>query len=160
MPPIRIIPAGSPDQITHAKSLMLEYRDSISTPLCFQGFDTEMASLPGRYAPPTGVLLLALDGAMPVGCIALREIDPGPRGRTCEMKRLFVRPTHRAAGLGRALCEELITRAKTMNYAAMRLDTDTAMTSAQRLYESLGFKDIPKYNNDPIPDTRFFELTL
>ena len=157
---IQIIPAVTGDHIAHARSLMIEYRDSISTPLCFQGFDAEMLSLPGRYAGPTGSLLLALDAATPVGCIALREIGSGPLGRICEMKRLFVRPTHRRTGLGRRLASEIINEGRRLGYAAMRLDTDKAMAAAQGLYESLGFIPIDKYNDDPIPDTLFFELRL
>lgn len=140
---------------------MVEYRDSISTSLVSQNFDAEMAGLPGRYAAPGGCILLAVtpeDG--PVGCIALREIAPGPLGRTCEMKRLYVKPSHRRFGVGRAMCRELISRARSLGYAAMRLDTDSAMTPAVTLYRSLGFRPISKYNDDPIPDTLFFELDL
>jgi ribosomal protein S18 acetylase RimI-like enzyme len=157
---VRIIPATGGDHIAHARSLMIEYRDSISTPLCFQGFDAEMATLPGRYAPPSGSLLLAVDGAMPAGCVALREIPAGPLGPTCEMKRLFVRPTHRGIGLGRRLADAIIAEGRRLGYRAMRLDTDRAMAAAQGLYESLGFRRIEKYNDDPIPDTLFFELRL
>ncbi len=161
MPAVHIIPATSADLVTHAKSLMLEYRDSISTPLCFQGFDAEMDALPGKYAPPTGSLLLARDGMMPVGCVALREITPAsPLGRTCEMKRLYVRPTHRGTGVGRMLADAIIDEGRRLGYAAMRLDTDTSMAAAMGLYESLGFREIEKYNNDPIPDTKFYELRL
>ena len=159
--PFVIVDALTPERIDAARDLMIEYRDSISTPLCFQGFDAEMQALPGRYVAPTGCIFLAstpADGY--VACIALREIDPGPLGRTCEMKRLYVRPTHRGLGLGRAMCEQLISRAVTLGYDAMRLDTDSYMKEAIGLYRSLGFRPIPKYNNDPIPDTLFFELSL
>jgi GNAT superfamily N-acetyltransferase len=159
--PFLVVDAQSPELVGAARTLMIEYRDSIRTPLCFQGFDAEMDALPGRYAPPTGAMLLAVspvDG--PVGCIALREIEAGGLGRTCEMKRMYVRPPFRAKGVGRALCNEIIRRGKAMGYQAMRLDTDSDMLPAQRLYQSLGFKPIPKYNNDPIPDTLFFELDL
>lgn len=140
---------------------MIEYRDSISTSLVSQNFDAEMASLPGRYSPPSGCILLAVTPEeIPVGCIALRELDPGPSGRICEMKRLYVRPSHRRFGVGRAMCRELIARARSLGYAAMRLDTDSAMTPAVTLYRSLGFRPIAKYNDDPIPDTLFFELAL
>jgi ribosomal protein S18 acetylase RimI-like enzyme len=159
--PFVIVDAVSPERVAVARALMIEYRDSISTPLCFQGFDAEMVALPGRYAAPTGCILLAstpADGD--VACIALREIAQGPLGRTCEMKRLFVRPSHRGLGIGRAMCEHLISRAVTLGYAAMRLDTDSYMKEAIGLYRSLGFRPIAKYNDDPIPDTLFFELEL
>lgn len=157
-----IVEARSPADVAAARRLMIEYRDSISTPLCFQGFDAEMATLPGRYAPPTGVLLLAVEAASrtPAGCIALREIDAAPFGRVCEMKRLYVAPGSRNSGLGRLLAEMLLIRARNLGYAAMRLDTDADMVPAQRLYESLGFRPTAKYNNDPIPGTLFYEMRL
>lgn len=160
--PFLIVDAASdPVRIDAARSLMIEYRDSIATSLVSQNFDAEMAGLPGRYSPPTGCILLAVtpEGG-PVGCIALREIDPSPLGRTCEMKRLYVKPSHRRFGVGKAMCLELIARARSLAYAAMRLDTDSAMTPAVTLYRSLGFQAIAKYNDDPIPDTLFFELAL
>jgi len=159
MPRVSILHAQSPEEIAAARSLMIEYRDSISTPLCFQNFDAEMAGLPGRYAPPSGRMFLAMFDDDPVGCIALREI-PGDKGRTCEMKRLYVQPSYRGLGLGRQLCDVLIDAAKELRYAAMRLDTDSEMAAAQGLYASLGFAPIAKYNDDPIPDTLFFELML
>lgn len=157
-----IVEALSPADVATARGLMIEYRDSISTPLCFQGFDAEMATLPGRYAPPTGIILLAIEAASgsPAGCIALREIDAAPFGRVCEMKRLYVAPGFRKFGLGRLLAEMLLIRAGNLGYAAMRLDTDADMLPAQRLYESLGFRPTAKYNNDPIPGTLFYEIRL
>lgn len=186
-------------ELAAARSLMIEYRDSISTPLCFQNFDAEMLALPGKYTPPRGCILLAevantanganaailadapnapnapnAAGALhapstsplahasatPRGVIALRELDPSSTRPICEMKRLYVQPHARRHGLARALCTALIEFAKAANYAAMRLDTDEYMRPAQALYHSLGFTPIPKYNDDPIPNTLFYELNL
>jgi len=140
---------------------MIEYRDSISTSLVSQGFDAEMAALPGRYAAPTGCIMLAVvPGEGPVGCIALREIEAGSLGRTCEMKRLYVKPAFRGRRIAKAMSRQLILRAVTLGYDAMRLDTDSDMKEAIGLYTGLGFKPIPKYNDDDIPGTLFFELDL
>src|SRR4051812_16735437 len=105
---IALTPGPNAPHLRAAESLMREDAASLDFSLCFQGFEEEMAALPGRYAPPRGRLLLAKDGSEPVGCVALREIAPG----TCEMKRLYVRPSHRGTGLGRRLAEATIAEAR------------------------------------------------
>jgi putative acetyltransferase len=153
---IRIVAAESPEQFDRVRSLFLEYAAGLNFSLCFQGFDAELAALPGRYAPPTGRLYLAMDLGEPVGCIALRQIGPG----ICEMKRLYLRPSHRGQGLGRLLAEQLIADASAIGYDAMRLDTSASMHAANGLYKSLGFTPIERYNNDHLEDTVFMELRL
>ena len=122
-------------------------------------FEEELASLPGKYGPPRGQLLLAtLDGA-PVGCVALREIDSG----SCEMKRMFVYPQHHGKGVGRALAEAIIKEARDLGYRAMRLDTSVRQAEANTLYQRLGFQTIEPYYELP-EDVRnwlvFMELKL
>ena len=138
--------------IEEVRALVREYAASLPFALDFQDFDRELNELPGDYAPPKGALLLAR-GA---GCVALRPID----GSTCEMKRLYVRPSARGTGLGRRLAEAAITEARTLGYKRMRLDTVPGMDSAQSLYERLGFEDIAPYRSNPIPGARFLELQL
>jgi putative acetyltransferase len=122
----------------------------------FQGFDAELAELPGRYAPPSGRILLAhVDGEV-AGCIAMRSTDD----RTCEMKRLFVRARFHGQGLGRRLAVTIIEEARRVRYEAMRVDTVPSMKAAIALYESLGFRDIAPYTGNPIEGTRFLELVL
>src|ERR1043166_8231902 len=82
-----IIEASAPDHLSTVRELFVEYANSIAVDLCFQDFDRELVELPGRYAPPTGSLLLALDGTTAAGCVGLRKIGDG----ICEMKRLYVR---------------------------------------------------------------------
>jgi GNAT superfamily N-acetyltransferase len=138
--------------IEEVRALVREYAASLPFALDFQDFDRELNELPGDYAPPQGALLLAR-GA---GCVALRPIDE----TTCEMKRLYVRPSARGTGLGRRLAEAAITEARTLGYKRMRLDTVPGMDSAQSLYEQLGFEDIAPYRSNPIPGARFLELQL
>lgn len=142
--------------LSTARVLFREYADEIEVDLCFQDFDRELAGLPGRYAPPTGRLILAFEGSEPAGCIALRAIGDG----ICEMKRLYVRPSFRRQSLGRRLAEAILAAACGEKYKFMRLDTLQSMHDAIALYESLGFQRIPAYYDNPIPGVVFFELAL
>jgi GNAT superfamily N-acetyltransferase len=168
---ITIRTAESPGEIEQARELFRQYGASLNFPLCFQNFDQELATLPGKYALPAGRLLLAFstplgvdtrvaetqgDG-VPVGCGALRPLDQ----QACEMKRLYVRPEYKGHGIGRQLAERLIAEAKLIGYRRMRLDTIPAqMMEASRLYLALGFHEIPPYYNNPQPGTSYMELPL
>jgi ribosomal protein S18 acetylase RimI-like enzyme len=156
MKPIEIIPAISPAQIAIIHDLFVEYSDSIPTDLCFQGFQEELAGLPGKYAGPSGRLLLAVSEGKPAGCVALRPVEPG----IGEMKRLYVRPEFRGQRLGRRLAEEIITAARVVGYERLRLDTLASMKEANGLYTALGFRHIPAYCHNPEPEAVYFELTL
>lgn len=151
-----IISATSGAHLAAVRVLFEEYAASLGIDLEFQGFAAEMARLPGEYAPPAGRLLLGLDGAEVVGCVALRLFEAG----VCEMKRLYVRPAYRGSGWGRRLAERVVAEGRAAGYRAMRLDTLPGMTEARRLYTALGFRAIPAYRHNPIPGTAFLELDL
>ena len=108
-------------------------------------FDDELASLPGKYAPPDGALFLAMQDNAPAGCVALRRID----GVACEMKRMFVYPQFHGRGIGRALADAVIERARELNYRRMLLDTSWRQKEAQALYRSYGFRDVAPYYDLP-----------
>jgi len=148
--------AETPKQIEEARRLLREYEGSLGVSLCFQGFERELAALPGEYAPPAGRLLLALDTGQAVGCVALRKLDE----ETCEMKRLYLRPGFRGRGAGRGLALAIIDTARKIGYKKMRLDTLPSMREAIELYESLGFKRIEPYYPNPVPGAVFMELKL
>lgn len=154
-----ILRAGDESQFAAARELFLEYANSLGFDLCFQGFAEELASLPGAYGPPHGRLLLAVSPQGYLGCVALRQ-RPVIEAYVCEMKRLYVRPSARGTGLGRALAERIIAEARELGYSRMVLDTLATMTPAMSLYRSLGFVETAAYYANPIPEARYFALTL
>lgn len=156
-----IEPASWPAEVPLARELFLEYADWLDLDLCFQGFDEELAGLPGGYAPPVGNLWFArVEGAV-AGVVGLRPFgrDAGMRG-CCEMKRLWVRPDYRGLGLGRRLAEKTIEAAAAMGYRRMVLDTVHHMTEARALYADLGFRDRAAQVRDPHPELVYMERDL
>lgn len=144
------------DMIEEVKQLFLEYAQSLKIDLAFQNFEEELKTLPGKYGPPNGVLILALVDGKEAGCVALHKISEN----ICEMKRSYVRDCYRGLGIGRRLIDIIIEYASKMNYQYIRLDTLPSMKNAQFLYTSLGFYDIAPYVYNPIEGTRYMELKL
>lgn len=151
-----VVPAG-PGDIEAVRILFLEYQAALGLSPCFQGFDKELAALPGAYAAPRGALLLLKEGETMAGCAALR---PLPGGEVGEMKRLYVRPAARGCGGGRRLAAALIETARRAGYARLVLETMERMTEARALYASLGFREVPAYYDDPLPGVRCCALEL
>jgi GNAT superfamily N-acetyltransferase len=154
---LKIIHAEDEEHITQARTLFREYEAWLDMDLCFQGFEEELAGLPGKYAMPTGRLLLAFSDDDLAGCIAMRKLDED----ICEMKRLFVREGFRGQNIGVRLIEALIDAARDEGYVAMRLDTlPTKMGKAVKLYESHGFYPIEPYYDNPHEGVLYLELKL
>jgi GNAT superfamily N-acetyltransferase len=154
----RLAKVRAPEEIAVAAVLFREYVDWLGIDLSFQGFEAEVASLPGKFAPPLGELMLACapDGAA-LGCVAMRPLE----GATiCEMKRLYVRPAARGHGIGAALVAAIIGCAQELGYAEMKLDTLAGMAEAFALYKRFGFIEIPAYYHNPVPGTVYLGKRL
>lgn len=148
--------ADALEDLPVVRELFKEYARSIGIDLSFQGFEEELAALPGKYAPPHGTVIVARVDDTPIGCVALRRID----AQTCEMKRLYVRPAARGLHIGAELACRIIQAAEARGYESMRLDTLETMKSAVALYKRLGFLEIAPYIYNPIPGAIFMEKRL
>lgn len=155
-PHLALVRADGVADMAVVRTLFLEYQAWLGVDLCFQGFEQELAGLPGGYVPPGGGLWLARDADEVAGVVGLRAIQPG----VAEMKRLWVRPAYRGHGLGRRLAQTAVSAARAAGYRSLCLDTLGHMTAAHRLYRSLGFQEIPAYYDNPLEDVRYLELDL
>ena len=138
------------------RKLFVEYAKSLGFSPCFQGYDQELAALPGDYAPPHGCLLLATEGNEATGCVGVRRLDAG----RCEMKRLYVRPAFRGKAEGRKLAAAAIAAARQAGYRRMVLDTLPNMKEARALYLSLGFTACEPYYDNTCIGSDCFEIAL
>lgn len=154
---LEILQPTGKGQIEEARSIFREYEQWLGMSLCFQSFEEELATLPGKYSPPEGRLYLARIDGETIGCIGLRKIEEG----ICEMKRLYLRESARGKGVGVALIEKIISDAQEIGYEKMRLDTyPPKMGKAVGLYESHGFYAIPAYYHNPHEGVLFMEKKL
>jgi GNAT superfamily N-acetyltransferase len=149
--------AESLSQIAQARELFLEYEKALGISLCFQGFEQELAGLPGKYAPPSGRLLLGVYQDALAGCVALHALEPA----VGEMKRLYLCPAFRGKGLGQAMVDAIVAEARTIGYRRLRLDTiEPLMKSAVAMYRRMGFREIAPYCANPVAGTLYMELDL
>ena len=152
----RITEARWPDDRATVEALFREYIASLTEDISFQNVDDELAALPGKYARPGGVVLIAWDDAKPAGAIAYRMFEPG----VAEMKRLYVRPAFRGRDIGRELANELIEDARARGYRTIMLDTLQSMSAARTLYRDLGFVPVEPYYDNPLPGVMYMALEL
>lgn len=157
--PSSIRRAAFPADAESVRELFGEYERVTGQDLCFQGFADELAGLPGAYAEPRGVVLLAANDGGVAGTVALRP-QPAAGPDACEMKRLYVRESSRLEGLGRRLCEELLVFARSAGYRRMVLDTLPEFRAALALYHALGFTEAQRFNDDPDPRTLYLARNL
>jgi GNAT superfamily N-acetyltransferase len=154
--PLLLVAPSTAAHWAAAQRLVEAYAASLPVDLAFQSFDEELAHLSAHYAPPAGAFLLANLDAAWVGCVGLRRFAEGD----CEMKRLYVAPTGRGRGVGRALATAIVAKAKAAGFQRMLLDTLPSMPEALALYQSLGFQPIAPYRYNPVDGTAFLQLVL
>ncbi len=170
------IRAAEEEDLEAVRSLMRAYAAYLganptgAANICLTGFERELADLPGKYAAPGGVILVAWVDGRAAGCCAMRPLGPTSaeeersgqdEERGCEMKRLWVGDNFRGLGLGRRLAEAAMEWAAGAGYGAIYLDTvPAAMPEANRMYERLGFERVGRYNDNPVADVVFFRRGL
>jgi len=160
-PSFSITPVREALDLTDTMTLFYAYAASLGINLAFQNFDAEMAGMPGKYAPPSGELLLARNEAgKAIGCVGLRPLPMDERDKICEMKRLYVSPEGRGTGVGKALASSIIAVSQRLGYSEMRLDTLPTMVAALGMYRGFGFQEIPPYYSTPLEGTHFLALKL
>ena len=153
---IQIATANFPRQLETVRGIFREYAGSLDVDLCFQNFESELAGLPGKFAAPRGRVLLAYNREELIGCVAMRPLDD----TTCEMKRVYVRPSGRGLRAGRQLATRICDIAREAGYHRIRLDSLPTMQAALDLYASLGFAPIPAYVFNPIAGAVYLERNL
>jgi ribosomal protein S18 acetylase RimI-like enzyme len=151
MPGNKIIEADYHDLLKVAQ-LFREYQQFIGVDLCFQGFEEELSSLPGKYEPPLGAIFLAIENEELIGCVAIRPIDQ----QQAELKRLYVKQASHGQGIGKQLFECAMARAQSIGYDSILLETLESMQSARKLYLGSGFREIEPYYHNPDPSTKFY----
>lgn len=142
------------------RTLFRDYQADLGIDLCFQGFEAELAGLPGDYAAPAGWVVVAQVDGQPAGCCALRALNNTDHINACEMKRLFVQRGFRGLGLGRLLAEWVVTQAQVLGYSNMLLDTLSDMEAARALYQELGFVEVAPYYLNPLAGAHYLKLDL
>lgn len=148
-------PSGA-DEWDAFAALVREYLASLPFDVDFQDVDDELAELDRRYAPPEGEAFVAWHAGAPVGVVGVRPFGDGDG----EMKRMYVVPTARGLGAGRALADAAVASARDAGHRRLLLDTVATLTEAIALYRSMGFEEIEAYRFNPRPDARYFALVL
>ena len=157
---IRFVTPNAPEEIDAVRSIFREYAIGLQVDLCLQGFESEIAELPGEYSHPLGILLMAIVNEELAGCCALRPLVSVDHPNACEMKRLYVRPDFRRDGIGRQLVEVILDCARRVAYGCVLLDTLDEMESARAFYQDLGFEEIPPYCHNPIEGAHYLKINL
>lgn len=157
---LEFITPQSPEELAETRSLFEEYATGLGVDLCFQDFEREVSSLPGKYKEPEGALLLAKYDSKFAGCCALRPLKVPDHPHAAEMKRLYVRPEFRGKGIAKGLVMRVLKKAKGAGCSCVLLDTLKTMEEAQSLYKRLGFQEIPPYYDNPLEGAKYLKLEL
>jgi putative acetyltransferase len=150
--------ARDEESFRQAKSLFIEYSNSLDFDLHFQNFDTELNQINIQYNKPSGGLILIIERntGEEVGCAGIRKSEE----KIAELKRMFIKEPHRNKGLGKELMRRAIKLSRDLGYEKIRLDTLDSMKPAIKLYEKYGFKQTGAYRYNPFENVRYYELQI
>ncbi|WP_422859989.1 GNAT family N-acetyltransferase [Flagellimonas sp. S174] len=148
--------ASTKEEYKLGQSLFSKYAEDIGIDLSFQDFEKELKQLEKQYGAPEGSLFLIFEDATPIGCFAIRKLEP----EICELKRMFLEKQHRGKGIGKQMMGEALREARHLGYSKIRLDSIKSMRSAIAVYTAFGFKEIESYRHNPFDDAIYFEKTL
>jgi putative acetyltransferase len=146
----------SPEDFEKCKDIILEYLKILGIDLTYMNLPEEFVTMDKKYSGNEGVLILALDGDEAIGCVGVRKIEPG----IAELKRLYVRDSHRGLKIGITLLEKALANAGSLGYNKIRLDVIPTLPKAKELYRSFGFYEIPPYFDNPVEGTAYMEKVL
>ena len=134
-----------PVDTAEARAAIQQYFDELDARFP-GGFDTALGAPPaeGDFAPPAGLFLLVRSDGQVAGCGALRTEEDG----VAEIKRMWISPSLRGRGAGRALLAELESQARRHGCHRVRLDTAGELHEARALYVAAGYREIPAYNEN------------
>jgi GNAT superfamily N-acetyltransferase len=155
---IVLMNAEDAGEVEKARELLYEYFEMRNFDAAMGDYKTELAELPGLFAPPEGCFLLAYVGEELVGSVAYKKLKEFEGN--CELKRLYVKPSHRGKKIGYRLIDRLIEEAKKAGYTTMKLDNHPWMVEAESLYHAFGFVRIEPYWNNPTENAKYFELDM
>lgn len=152
---VKII-SGS-DRLEEIEKLFEEYKAELNVDVSFQPTDITAEEISKIYSEPKGKIYLAIVENEPAGCMAFHQME---NKSNCEIKRLFVRPKFRGLSIGKILMQKAIEDAKNLGYKEIYLDTLSTLKSACRLYEKLGFEQIPPYYYNPLENVVYYRLKI
>ena len=153
---IRYHLAQTNDDFEKCKAIIVEYLEILAIDLNYMDLPDEFATMDKKYGANEGALILALDGNEAIGCVGVRKIEPG----IAELKRLYVRDSHRGLKVGVTLLEKALEISRNFGYRKIRLDVIPTLHKAKQLYQSFGFYEIPPYFNNPIEGTTYMEKVI
>lgn len=148
--------ATFPDDLLALRQLISEYVAWLNLDLAFQNLDDELQQLASIYQLPNGHYIFALVNGQIAGGVGFKH----KTSAIAEIKRLYVRPAFQGQRLGLKLMQAVLQTIQTLGYNQVLLDTVPRCDTAQTLYESMGFKQIPPYYYNPVPNTKFYQLDL
>lgn len=148
--------AESEQDFEKCKDIIVEYLDTLGIDLSYMNLENEFAEMKQMYGGSQGTFLYALDKEEVIGCVGLRRNET----EIAELKRLYVKDSHRGYKVGVTLLEKALSSASDLGYKKIRLDVIPTLQKAKELYISFGFYEIEPYFKNPVEGTAYMEKSL